>query len=157
MEKKLLVGNVCFVIDEKNEKILLLTRGKEPFCGACVGVGGKTDFCEDINASCVREVFEETGLKIEKAHLRGVVKTVLDSKNYSWILFVYTATEFEGDVIECNEGELEWVGFDEIYSKNLLGMIRTILPIILKKDGFLEGTIMHDSEGNVLEKKLVIV
>ena len=154
MSKKITIGNVCFIEDELNKKILFLKRKNSPMQGMCTGVGGKTDFCEDINDSCVREVEEETGLKIRTPKLRGVIKTILDGYDSSWILFVYTASDFDGNIINCDEGELCWVDIDNIYSQNLIGFIRRILPAILKDDGFLEGTIRHDLRGNVLEETL---
>jgi len=122
--------------------------------GLYTGVGGKTNFNEDINSSCVREVKEETGLIVDKVRLRGVVKTVLENEPSSWILFVYTADRFCGNLISCDEGELEWVDFNKIYSKNLIGFIKKILPTILEKDAFLEGTIVHDIDGNIIKESI---
>lgn len=122
--------------------------------GMCTGVGGKTNFGEDISLSCIREVSEETGLRIGKPVLRGVIKTILDGKDSSWILFVYTVNEFEGELVNCDEGELCWVDVEAIYSQNLIGFIRRILPDVLNKTGFIEGTITHDLNGNVLNETL---
>lgn len=122
--------------------------------GMCTGVGGKTNFDEDINASCIREVKEETGLDVPDVTLKGVIKTVLAEKDSSWILFVYTANRFNGSLINCDEGELTWVGYDEIYSQNIIGFIKKILPYVLG-DYFIEGTIKHDMTGNIIEDKLI--
>ena len=149
---KTTVGNVCFVTDQKNKKILLLKRKNEPMQGMYTGVGGKTDFHEDINASCVREVFEETGLKVDSVKLCGVVKTILDGKGSSWILFVYTADQFSGELAECNEGELSWIDFDQVYKHDLIGFIREILPQVLESKSPVEATIVHDMRGRVLKK-----
>lgn len=154
---KITVGNVCFVKDKDTNKILFLKRNREPMSGMVTGVGGKTEFDEDINASCVREVFEETGLKVKDVSLKGVVKTILEGKDSSWILFVYTANKADGNLIDCNEGELCWVDDDQVYSQNLIGFIRKIMPAVLEEKGFLEGTIVHDLKGNIVKETLNVL
>ncbi|MBD3208551.1 MAG: NUDIX domain-containing protein [Candidatus Nealsonbacteria bacterium] len=121
------------------------------------GVGGKTNFDEDINSSCVREVKEETGLNIKNVKLKGVLKTVLEGKDSSWILFVYTAEAPNIKFADCTEGELQWVGLNKIKFYKLIGFIRRILPNILKEKDFVEGLIKHDIKGNVLEEKINIM
>lgn len=157
MDYKITVGNVCFILDEENNKVLLLSRNREPMSNRCTGVGGKTNFFEDVNYSCVREVKEETGLDVAGVTLKGVLKTVLMGKNSSWILFVYTANEFSGNLRDCDEGTLKWVDMDTIFSENLIEFIRVILPHILEKESFFEGTIVHDLQGKVLEKKIHVI
>jgi len=156
MDKKITIGNVCFIVDEEKQKILLLKRNNEPMKGKCTGVGGKTLFEEDINFSCIREVKEETGLNVKEVRLKGVIKTILKGKNSSWILFVYTANNFTGSLIKCNEGELKWVDKDYILSESLIDFIRRIIPYVLSGNEFVEGTIVHDIKGNVIEEKLSV-
>ena len=157
MDKKVIIGNVCFIKDEKNNKILLLKRNREPMQNMLTGIGGKTDFEEDINSSCVREVKEETGLNVNDIKLKGIIKTILDGNTSSWLLFVYTAENFNGELINCNEGELMWIDLDKIYSYDLIGFIKKILPSILVKSEFIEGMIRHDIKGNVIDEKLNII
>lgn len=151
MEKKITIGNVCFLIDKKNDKILLLERSREPMKSMYTGVGGKTHFEEDIKGSCIREVKEETGYYANNLQLKGVVKTLLQGKNSSWILFVYTCSDFSGSEILCNEGELHWVKLNDVYKTNLIGFIREILPEVLSEDGFIETTLIHNENGEILD------
>jgi 8-oxo-dGTP diphosphatase len=152
--KKMTIGNVCFIRDVTNRRVLLLKRNREPMKDLFTGVGGKTNFFEDIHASCLREVQEETGLVVTDLKCNGVMKTLLDGKDSSWILFVYTADHFTGEQISCDEGELVWVPYDQVFSLPLVGFIREILPQILFDDCFVEGTVRHDMGGLVLEKTL---
>ncbi len=146
---KVTIGNVCFIQDVGARKVLLLKRNREPMQHLVTGVGGKTGFCEDIHASCIREVKEETGLDIIQPKLKGVVKTILDPGDSSWILFIYIADRFTGQLTPCDEGELYWVTYDQIGSQNLIGFIRIILPQVLFGDRFVEETIHHDYCGAV--------
>ena len=51
---------------------------------------------------------------------------------------------------------LEWVDKGDLASYDLIGFIREILPYVLSKNQFLEGTIYHDLQGNVINKTLTI-
>lgn len=157
MDKKITVGNVCFVFDKAEKKILLLKRNREPMKGMCTGVGGKTDFHEDIRMSCFREVKEETGLDVINVRLKGVLKTILDGKDSSWILFIYTAEKNQSSINSCDEGELSWVAEEDLHKQPLVGFIREVLPHILNPSGFFEGTVRHDMKGVVLESGIVPV
>lgn len=155
MEQKVTVGNVCFIQDRRNGRVLLLERSRDPMKNKSTGVGGKTHFEEDIHSSCIREVKEETGLDVKSVQLKGVLKTILEGSRSSWLLFAYTADYAGGDLIDCSEGELYWENVKGIDLKeNTIGFIRKILPKVLQDGGFIEGTIIHDIRGNVLREEL---
>ena len=151
---KITIGNVCFLLDKKNNTVLLLERLREPMKDMLTGVGGKTNFEEDIYDSCVREVKEETGFDARNLQLKGIVKTILEGHDSSWILFVYTCSDFIGEQIVCPEGDLKWVDISQIYDVNLIGFIKEILPFVLNENAMIEGTIKHDMEGKVLKKTI---
>ncbi len=87
--------------------------------GKWVGVGGKFEPGETADECLLREVFEETGLKLTEYRFLGIVKFISDV----WEdedMYLYTATGFEGELLtECNEGELRWIDKDRILSLNL--------------------------------------
>ena len=140
-KQKVTIGNVCLISDPSNKKVLLLKRNRDPMKDMYTGEGGKTHFEEDIRFSCLREVKEETGLNISELKLKAVIKTVLDeTKESSWILFVYVAKALEEKFMECDEGTLQWIDKSDVGSYNLVGFIRETLPYIFKDDYFLEGT-----------------
>lgn len=154
MSRSTIIGNVCFLIDRNKNKILFLERNKEPMQGMYTGVGGKTNFDEDIYASGIRVIKEETGLDASNLKLKGVIKTILSGYDSSWILFVYITTEFQGEQIDCQEGKLSWEAIDEIYNLNLIGFIREIMPYVLNENVFIEGTIIHTIKGEVLSRDI---
>jgi len=152
---KITIGNVCFLIDKNKNEILFLERSFEPMKDLFTGVGGKTNFDEDIHASCLREINEETGLNAKNLKLKGIIKTILSGHDSSWILFIYTSSEFSGKQIDCPEGKLHWVGINDVEKLNLIGFIREIMPFVLNEDSIIEGTITHDLTGTVLSKKII--
>lgn len=152
--QKIIVGNVCFIKDIKNNKLLLLKRNKEPMAGMYTGVGGKVRKNEGLVESCIREAKEETGLAISDIKLRGIVKTVLEGGDSSWILLVYTADKFSGRLIDCGEGKLEWVDMLSVNSYGLIGFIKIIMPYVLDESKTFEGIIIHNSGGGVIEDRI---
>jgi len=152
--KKIVVGNVCFIIDKQNDKILLLKRSREPMQFMYTGVGGKTLLEESPFESCVREAKEETGLDVLEVNLRGVIKTILDGRDSSWILSIYTATGFSGEMTKCREGELEWVNISSISSYGLIGFIKKIMPYILDESIVFDGLIIHDIRGDIIKDSI---
>jgi 8-oxo-dGTP diphosphatase len=73
-----------------------------------VGVGGKFEQDETPEECLLREVKEETGLTLTSYRFRGIV-TFLSDEWEGEYMHLYTATEYAGEMIECNEGNLEWV------------------------------------------------
>lgn len=53
-------------------RLLLIQRGNEPFAGRWALPGGFVDEGETVEAAAVRELEEETGLRVEEADLRLV-------------------------------------------------------------------------------------
>ncbi|NQY42296.1 MAG: NUDIX domain-containing protein [Legionellales bacterium] len=157
MKNKTTIGNVCFLFNQKKDKVLLLKRNKAPMRGMWTGVGGKTNVNEDIKTSCIREVKEETGFESTDVILKGIIRTILDGADSNWILFVYTAiTKKEFFFHPCDEGELEWVSLSKISDYNLIGFIKEIFQYIQDDNRILEGTIIHDNNGEITKKILHI-
>jgi 8-oxo-dGTP diphosphatase len=78
-----------------------------------VGVGGKFEQDETPEECLLREVKEETGLTLTSYRFRGIV-TFLSDEWEGEYMHLYTATEYTGEMTECNEGNLEWVPKAEI-------------------------------------------
>ena len=103
---------LCYL--EKNDSYLLLHRIKKQNDinkDKWIGVGGHFEDFESPDECLVREVFEETGLKLNSYQFRGIVTFVShDSgeKMYEYMC-LYTSSDFSGTMIDCDEGKLEWV------------------------------------------------
>ena len=79
-----------------------------------VGVGGHFEDYESPEECLLREVSEETGLKLLNYRLRGVITFISDRWQTEY-MFLYTADSFEGQIGKCDEGNLEWVDKDTVY------------------------------------------
>lgn len=106
---------LCYI--EKDDSYLMLHRvkkDKDVNKDKWIGVGGHFEEGESPDECVIREVKEETGLTLTNYKLRGIVTFVLEDWGSEY-MFLYTADGFEGEMIECNEGNLEWVKKSKVY------------------------------------------
>ena len=105
---------LCYI--EKDGKYLMLHRIKkvnDENHDKWIGVGGKFEYGESPEDCLLREVREETGLELTKYQFRGLV-TFVSSEWGTEYMHLFTATEYEGEMKECEVGELVWVPKEEI-------------------------------------------
>ena len=99
---------MCYI--ERDGEYLMLHHNKkqnDPNHDLWLGIGGHFENGETPGECIKREVKEETGLTLIEPELRGMV-TFSDGDWHEY-MFLYTARKFEGELTECNEGELLWV------------------------------------------------
>ncbi len=99
---------LCYL--ERGDSYLLLHRTKkknDENHDKWIGVGGKFEPGESPEDCVLREVLEETGLTLTSYQYRGIVTFVSDS--FSEYMHLFTATEWTGSEIPCEEGELAWM------------------------------------------------
>ncbi|HXF64892.1 MAG TPA: 8-oxo-dGTP diphosphatase [Caldilineaceae bacterium] len=93
-------------------RTLMLHRIKKPndmHAGKWNGLGGKLEPGETPEACAIREVYEESGLRIARPTLRGIITFPQFSRGVDWYTFIFVAREFSGELIESSEGVLAWV------------------------------------------------
>lgn len=73
-----------------------------------VGIGGKFEDKESPEDCLLREAREETGLTLTDYQYRGLVTFISDQWPTEY-MHLFTASGFTGELIECNEGNLEWI------------------------------------------------
>ena len=85
-----------------------VTKEKDINKATWIGIGGKFEKEESPDECLLREAKEETGLTLTSWKCRGVV-TFLNDCCEGEFMYLFTADGFEGQLKECDEGELKWV------------------------------------------------
>lgn len=107
---KTALTTLCYI--EKDNKYLMLHRVKKENDlnkDKWIGVGGHFELGESPEECLLREVKEETGLTLTSWKFRGIVTFLSNEWEEAEYMCLYTADGFEGELIPCNEGTLEWV------------------------------------------------
>ena len=107
--------NLCMIKDR--DKYLLQNRVKKDWQGYTFP-GGHVEPGESIVQSVIREVKEETGLTLKNPHLVGVKQFWVESGRY--IVFLFSATKFTGELRSSHEGEVGWFTKEEMKKINLV-------------------------------------
>ena len=120
-EIEMILCTECYI--QKDNKTLMLYRNKKKNDinqGKWIGLGGKFEFGESPEECLVREVKEEAGVLITEFTLKGILTfQVIDDQTEPMYIFVYTALAYEGDIVECDEGTLEWIDTEKILELDL--------------------------------------
>ncbi|PRY84171.1 8-oxo-dGTP diphosphatase [Alkalibacterium olivapovliticus] len=116
MSEKVILTNMCLIRDDQN-RVVLQDRQSEVWPGMTFP-GGKIEYKESFKDAVVREVFEETGLNIKDPIIVGTKQFQTD-KDERYIVFLYLATEFTGDLRSSIEGDVFWVNESELDSYRL--------------------------------------
>jgi 8-oxo-dGTP diphosphatase len=117
--KKSQMTTLCYI--EKEDSYLMLHRIKKEHDinkDKWIGIGGHFEADESPEECLLREAEEETGLTLTSWKFRGIV-TFLSDQWQTEYMCLYTADGFEGELISCDEGELEWVKKEDLKKLNL--------------------------------------
>ena len=92
--------------------ILVQNRLDPDWPGICFP-GGHVEPGESFAESVIREVWEETGLTIEKPILCGT-KQFQTEKGERYVVFFYKTNHFSGELRSSDEGEVFWIPRKEL-------------------------------------------
>ena len=114
LEKDMKLTTLCYI--EKDDKYLMLHRVKKENDvnhDKWIGVGGKFEENETPEECLLREVKEETGLTLTRFDYRGLI-TFISNEWETEYMHLFTANGYEGEITECDEGELVWIPKSEL-------------------------------------------
>lgn len=121
--------NMCMICDGKGN-VLVQNRKGHPTRHGWNFPGGHVEKGEYVTPSVIREMKEETGLTIESPKLCGIKEfhKAQDGKRY--IVFLYVADRFSGELKSSVEGEVFWYPLSELHlSEKLINNFREMLPV----------------------------
>ena len=146
----MILSTLCYI--EKDNKYLMLHRTKKKNDinkDKWLGIGGKFEEGESPEGCIVREVMEETGLKLNSYQLRTIV-TYVSTNWETEYMYVFTSNDFTGDLIECNEGDLQWIDKREVTKLNTWEGDKIFVEKLQNDSGFF--TVKFEYDGDKLVK-----
>lgn len=144
---------LCYI--EKDDKYLMLHRVKKENDlnhDKWVGVGGKFEPDETPEECMLREVREETGLTLTRYQFRAILTFLSDEWETEYI-HLYTASEFTGTLLECDEGNLEWIPKSEIDKLKLWEGDKIFFKLLRETEDFFSLKLRYEGE-KLVETKL---
>lgn len=98
-----ILTNMCMIYDNKGN-VLVQDRIDKNYCGITFP-GGHVERGEPFTEAVIREVYEETGLRIESPRICGVKDWIRDN-NVRYIVLFYKTDKFSGTLRSSAEGKL---------------------------------------------------
>lgn len=145
------LSTLCYI--EQDHQYLMLHRtvkkhdvNKDKW----IGVGGHFEKNESPEECVLREVKEETGYTLTSYRYRGLV-TFVSPKTDTEYMSLFTADQFEGEPIDCNEGELLWVDKDEVPNLNIWEGDKIFLDLLVKEEPFFSLKLVYDEKDTLLQ------
>ena len=126
--------NMCMICDG-NGNVLVQNKKNHPDWHGWNFPGGHVEKGEYVTPSVIREMKEETGLTIENPRLCGIKEfhKMKDGKRY--IVFLYVANRFSGELKASAEGDVFWYPLSELrLSEKLIDGFEEMLPVFTSEE-----------------------
>jgi len=151
---------LCYI--EKDEKYLMLHRVKKQNDlnkDKWIGIGGKFENCESPEDCARREISEETGLCVGTIEYRGIVtfvdmtETENQKEPFTEFMHLFWTDDFSGSLIECDEGDLQWVEKTKMNDLPHWKGDEIFLDLIAKKTPFFSLKLVYKN-GELIDSKI---
>lgn len=143
--------NMCLVYDENH--ILVQEKVGTRHKGGLVFPGGHVEVGESLTDSMIREIKEETGLKISNPQPCGF-KDWIQEDGSRYIVLLYKTNHFTGKLKSSEEGKVFWLDRKDIPKANLIWNMRELLEIFETNNYseffFKMGKNIHPTRDNLL-------
>lgn len=111
--------------------MLLIRRGKEPLRGRWVVPGGTVELGETLEHALVREMDEETGLRVEPGEVLLVFDRIAREEGvvrYHYVIVDYLCTYLSGDARAGSDAEaVAWVRPEDLPAYDLPQKAREVV------------------------------
>ena len=116
---------LCLI--EDGDRLLLQNRIKKDWHGYALP-GGHVERGESFVDAVIREMKEETGLEITNPRLVGVKQFPIENGRY--VVLLFKATEWLGNVVSSEEGLMEWVEYCNLSSIETVEDLADLLKVM---------------------------
>ncbi|SRR5574344_1104773 len=143
----------CYL--ERDGQYLMLHRTKkinDENHDKWIGVGGKFEDGESPEDCMRREIREETGYSVTGWRYCGIVTFVSDVWPAEQ-MHIFVCTEWSGDEIVCNEGDLQWIDKQDLLKLTMWEGDRIFLKLISQQTPFFSLKLTY--QGDVLQQAML--
>ncbi len=139
------------VMIENPENGMVLVQKRVKYWTGVTFPGGHIEKGESFTDSAVREVKEETGLDIKNPKLCGTVHWCHKDTDERYIVLLYKATEFSGELVDkTDEGEVFWINKEDFRNYQLSPNFNTYLKVFLSDDNEAFGLYNKDGDDEMI-------
>ena len=138
--------SLCYI--ERDGQYLMLHRIKKEHDenhDKWIGIGGKFEQAESPEDCVLREVREETGLRLTQYRYCGIITFVSDRWETEY-MHLFHATGFTGELRQCDEGQLEWIAIDRLLALPQWAGDRIFLDLMQKNVPFFSLKLRYEGE-----------
>lgn len=136
--------NMCML--RREDGSVLVQNRRDPDWGGLTFPGGHVEPGESLVDSVIREMKEETGLTIRNPRLIGTKSWMQKGSNERYLVLLYTATDYEGELHSSEEGDVRWMTIDEMRAGQMVDGMELYFRVYLDGD---VNEIWYELEGDV--------
>ncbi len=145
-----ILTNMCLIEDNKGNIVMQIRDPKRYSWSGAALPGGHVEGKESIHDSVVREIYEETGLTIKDPQLVGLKDWHTD-QGYRYIVFLYKAGSYSGQLRSSQEGQVLWVNRRDLPQMDLAYDMLALLRVFDEPE--LSEYFYHDKRDGQWQKK----
>ena len=137
---------ICYI--DNGDSYLMMLRNKKKNDvneGKWLGIGGKFEAGETPEECVCREVYEETGLILDDYAMRGVI-TFSSAGWEDEYIYVFTSSDFHGELAECDEGDLKWIPKTDLLDIGIWEGDKIFLKLLLEGSPFFSVKLSYDGD-----------
>ena len=128
--EKTIFTNICLVY--QGDQILVQERHKKDWPGLTFP-GGHVENGENFHDAVIREVKEETGLRLRRPVLCGIEEFKTEEED-RYIMLYYKCNDFTGKLKSSREGEVFWINKNDLDKYKLSLDLKRIYKVMTSEE-----------------------